>query len=601
VSRPGWPFTRRLLSPVRALVVGVAVMLALSASGPSLQGPLESSQAPTIEPAQSARQPQRGGRLYVLSDSPSMDIDPAYVYSPEMAFLGATLMRSLVSYTYSPDPEIANTLQPDLATDTGTPNADATQWTFRLRDGPTWQDGTPVTCDDIKYGISRLFATDAFAGGPSYAIQYLDIPTEADGSSAYRGPYDGNGQELYDRAVVCTGSTITFHLNRTVTDFRYATTWGMVPVKRSADTGETYGHAGSPPPNFVSSGPYQIRSYTTGVGGSMILERNPYWDPASDPIRKALPDTWEVDFGLDPEILDQRLMSSYGEDAMAVMTGALQPENLPTIFADPETPNPDFAGRAFSAPSPFVLYYWINTEKVPSQLHRQAIAVALDRDGIRVNAGGVFNGALADGVIPPSLGLDYAPTGWADDLFGESVPPEGDPDLARRLIRQSGEPIPDLTWDYPQTPANDKEAAIVIDSLARAGINVKANALPAEDWGTAISNDQTAHEFGWFVWGYDWPTASTIIPPLFTDIGGWNLSRVHDQDFLDQVQAALTTLDRGEQAAKWQMLNREAMQRGYVISTTFGVTRLLGGTRIGALYLWSPYGSWPFAEMGVLP
>ena len=103
--------------------------------------------------------------------------DPQRIYTGEdLAFFGATIMRSLVAYKYSSDPAVANTLVPDMATDTGTANADATQWTFTLRDGLTWQDGSPVKCEDIKYGVSRTFATDVINGGPTYAIAYLDIP-----------------------------------------------------------------------------------------------------------------------------------------------------------------------------------------------------------------------------------------------------------------------------------------------------------------------------------------------------------------------------------------------------------------------------------------
>jgi peptide/nickel transport system substrate-binding protein len=568
----------------------MAVVLASSACGTS------------AEPTQSGPQPQRGGTLYLLvgNDIAFGSLDPNIVYSgPDMAFLDSTLMRSLVSYTYSPDAETANTLQPDLATNTGTPNADATQWSFTLRDGPKWQDDSPITCADIKYGISRTFATDVFGSGPTYAIQYLDIPTEADGSSAYKGPYDGAGQDLYDQAVVCDGNTITFHLNRTVADFNYATTLGMFPVKQSADTGESYAQAGSPPPNFLSSGPYQIKSYTTGVGGKLILERNPYWDPSSDPVRKALPDSWEVDLELDPVIVDQRLMDSTGADAMAVEEG-LQPATVPKVFADPRTPNPAFAGRAFSAYDPYVAYLWINTLKVSNELQRQAMAVALDRQALLDQWGGAFTGELADGVIKPNLGIDYAPTGWAADLFGEPVPPQGNPDLARRLIEKSGEPMPDLTFDYHLGPTQPPTAEIVINSLERAGINVTANAMGDEYWNAVLSDDQV-HEFGVAPWGPDWQNASTIIPQLFTAAGIFNLSRVADQDFADQVQDALTTIDRTDQAAKWQALNREAMQRAYAIPVVFRLSQVLGGTRIGPLYPWAPYGSLPYAEMGVLP
>ena len=47
-----------------------------------------------------------------------------------------------------------------MATDPGPPNADASEWQFTLRDGLTWEDGSRVTCEDVKYGVSRTFAND---------------------------------------------------------------------------------------------------------------------------------------------------------------------------------------------------------------------------------------------------------------------------------------------------------------------------------------------------------------------------------------------------------------------------------------------------------
>jgi peptide/nickel transport system substrate-binding protein len=608
MARLGWLFNNRLNAAARAqalgatVALGMAVVLALSACGTS------------AEPTQSGPQPQRGGTLYLLASGDSFDsLDPTTVYNGnDWAFFGATLMRSLVSYTDSPDPETADTLQPDLATDTGTPNADTTQWTFTLRDGPKWQDGSPITCADIKYGISREFAEQGpdppLGGGPTYAMVYLDIPAETDQAaidagyiSAYHGPYDGTGQDLYDRAVVCDANTITFHLNRPVADFNYATMLGMYPVKQSSDTGLVQPAAdGSPPPNFLSSGPYQIESYTTGVGGKMILERNPNWDPSSDPVRKALPDRWEVDFGLDALIVDQRLMASSGDDAMAVMYDSLQPQDVPTVFADPQTANPAFAGRAFGTSTTSALYLFINTRKLTNMLQRQAIAVALDRQAFLSNSG-PFSGDLADGVIPPSTGVEYAPTGWATDLFGEPIPPAGNPDLARRLIEQSGAPMPPLTLDYHADMVAPAFVDAAINSLALAGIQVTPNPIVGRPYWPAVQSDEQVHEFGGGAWGPDWPNASTIIPPLFTPAGGWDLSRVDDQGFTGQVQDALTTLDRTAQAAKWQDLNKEAMHRAYVVPLMFVRTQMLAGTRVGPLYLSAWYGTWPFAEMGVLP
>ncbi len=542
-------------------------------------------------------------------------LDPQRNYTGEdLAFLQSTIYRSLTWYNWGEDANTANTLQPDMATDTGTPNADATQWSFTLRDGLTWQDGSAVTCADVAYGTSRTFATDVINAGPTYAIQYLDIPKDkaAANGTGYPGPYTATPaqQALFDKAVTCDGNTITFNLNQPVADFNYTVTLGFCAVPNptdhpGVDTGESYG-AQSPFP--MSDGPYKIDSYTTGNGGKLILVRNDKWDASTDTVRKAYPDKWEMDFGIDPKVIDQRLLQSQGNDAYAVVYGLTQPENLPTIFADENTPKPEYAGRAWSAFDPYSRYLWIDVNKVPNVKIRQAMAVAVDRAAYRLAGGGAFAGTLGDGVIKPNIGMDYAPTGMWTDMFGQAIPDNGDPDLAKQLISQSGEAAPSLTYDFPNTPVHAKEADGIVASLQLAGFNVTANPIEPGQYYGIVFDDQKAHEFGYGGWGPDWPNASTVVPPLFTNTGGWNLSRVdqsnagtNDPTWNDDVSAALSELDRPTQAKDWQDLNKRAMQNVFVIPTTFGLQQRLAGTNLGPIYQWPPYGSWAYGVMYVTP
>jgi peptide/nickel transport system substrate-binding protein len=552
-----------------------------------------------------------GGTIYILTQSEQFDhVDPQRIYTGEdLAFFGATIMRSLTNYTYTTDPVAANTLQPDMATDTGTPNEDATSWQFTLKDGLTWEDGSAVTCEDVKYGVSRTFATDVITDGPTYALVYLDVPTNEDGTSQYPGPYsaDEEQQALFDEAVSCDGNTITFNLNQPVADFNYTVTLGFGAVPNptdheGVDVGEEYDL------EVWSNGPYMIDTYQTGEGGNMTLVRNPNWDPASDPMRKAYPDQWVVNFGLDPAVIDQRLIASTGEDATAILYGNVQPENLTTVFADPQTPNAEFEGRAVSDFDPYSLYYWINTQKVPVLEHRLAIAAALDREALRQNAGGEFAGEFGDGVIKPNIGGDYAPTGfWGPEgPFGEEVPDTGSVEIATRLLEESGEEPPPLTFDYGQSPTNDRSAAIVEQNLEAAGFQVELNPIESGAYYSTVLDPELQNEIGTAGWGPDWPNASTVIPPLFTDNGGFNLSRVTEEDDPDwyaRIQDALGTLDRQEQMTKWQELNKYAVEQGWVVPTRFGLTQVLAGTRVGPqpIYQWAPYGSWPYAEMYVIP
>jgi peptide/nickel transport system substrate-binding protein len=542
------------------------------------------------------------------------DMDPQRTYTGEdLAFLGATINRSLNNYTYSDDPAVASGLVADAATDTGTASADAKTWSFTIRDGIKWQDGSDVTCADFAFGASRVFAVDLVGGGPAYALAYLDIPTNDDGTSQYPGPYAAteDQQALFDAAVTCDGNTITYHLKNPIADFNYTVTLGMGAVPNPTDhptadaSTDDYDHAP------WSNGPYMFSEYVPDVGGHADLVRNPFYDPATDESgRMAYPDAWHIDFGLDPTVMDQRLMTPSGNDSFAVSYGAVQPENLATVFADPHTPNAAFVGRAFSDFDPYVTYNTIRTDVITNEKIRQAMGVALDRAALRQNAGGDFVGDYADGFIKPNIGMDYAPTGlWtAAGPFGQDIPDSGDPDLAMQLITDSGEAAPTITYQYVSTPTADRAAAIIQSSLQLAGFTVNLSIISGPRYACYFDPDcQT--ELQGTGWGPDWPNASTVIGPLFTQDGGWDISRVgmsgddpdatNNGDYVDAVHANLGQTDRQLQATEWQRLNALAGERMFAIPTFFGLTQNLAGDKVGNLYRWGPYGSWPYGILYV--
>lgn len=590
---------------LRALALSAVAALVFSACGSTATSAPPASQASGGTAQTSIKS---GGTIYLLNQADQFDqIDPQRSYTGEdLAFFSATIYRSLEAYTYSPDNSTASKLTPDLATDLGTSTDGAKTWSFTLRDGVTFQDGSAITCADIAYGTSRTFATDVINQGPTYAIAYLDIPQDAKGNSQYPGPYKAtpDQQALFDKAVTCSadGKAITFHLKQAVPDFNYTVTLGFSPVPKAADTGESYGVTKPP----VASGPYMVQSYTTGKGGKMILVRNPKWNQSSDAYRHPYPDQWEVDFGIDPAVIDQRLIQSTGNDQYDLQYGPMQPENLATVFTNPTTANSKFAGRANSSYDIYSRYLWINVQKV-SNLHiRQAMAVALDRSSLRKNAGGDFYGDYADGTVKPNIGPDYATTGMWDTLLGEKVPDAGDPNFAKQLIAQSGIAAPTLTYNYPDTPVNGKAAAIVQASLQAAGFTVKLQPFPAGSYYSTVFDPTKAGDFGMGGWGADWPNASTVIPPLFTQEGGWDLSQVDDAAFNAEVKTAQIETDRAKQETLWQALNVETMKNVWAIPTFFELQQGMMGSKLGtgttpdgALYRWGPYGSNPYGDMYV--
>jgi len=549
----------------------------------------------TDEPGQepeegAAGEPVTGGTLKLLSQQEQiLHLDPQRNYTGEdLALASAYLSRTLTQYPYTTDVEEANTPVADLATDTGTPNDDATEWQFTLKDGVRWEDGSDVTCEDVKYGVSRTFATDVITDGPTYAISMLDIPTDDEGSSQYKGPYTGEGQELYDEAVTCDGNTITFRLNRSVPDFNYTVTLqSFAPVKESEDTGEQYDD------RVFSNGPYQIEDYTPGQ--QLILVRNEEYDPETDDIRGSYPDRIEYTFAVDPNVLDQRMQADAAEDQTAITPDSVLTASLATVFNDPQ-----FEDRRYNEFDPYVRYIAINTSKVPNVLHRRAILAAADRAAILQLAGGEFAGDPADGTIKPNIGQDYAPTGLWEELLGQEIPLEGDPEYAKQLIEESGEPMPRLTYDYATSPDADRGAVALQEALARADIQVRLNPIEAGSYYGVVLNENQQNELSLAGWGPDWPNASTIIPELFGTQGGFNLSRYNNPEFEERVAEALAEQDRAAQAALWQELNAFTMEEALVLPTRFGREQRLHGSKVGGAYIWSPYGSWPYGQLYVM-
>lgn len=538
-----------------------------------------------------------GGTLTLLTQAEqTLHLDPQRNYTgADLAFANTYLQRTLTAYNPAPG-EAGTEIIPDLATDLGTPNEDATVWSFTLRDGVTFEDGSPITCEDVKYGVSRIFATDIIVDGPTYAISMLDIPKAEDGSSAYKGPYTGEGQDLYDQAVTCDGNTITFNLAFPVADFNYTVTLlAFSPVPAASDTAESYDD------RPVSSGPYKIEEYT--VGSQLVLVRNENWNKDSDPFRKALPDKIVVKYAQDPELVDEAIINGIGDGETALGLDHVFPTNLATVFNDP-----NMEGRRLNEYDPYARYFAFNVSKLPCVEVRKAIYYALDREGLLVLGGGEeFYGTYADGLIKPTgLPADYAPVTGYEDLL-----PGGNPEKATELLEAAKTSCPDvyakvtgegIVIDIAKTPTNEKAVAIWTDSLGAAGIKATANLIePGQYYGVVLNPDQQG-DLSSAGWGPDWLNASTVIPELVGN-GGFNLSRNQDDpafaDFIARIDEAKRTTDRAAQGAIWAELNQTTMDNAWVLPTFFTKAQFIWGAKVENVYMWAAYGCPAYNDISV--
>jgi peptide/nickel transport system substrate-binding protein len=545
-----------------------------------------------------------GGTLTYLTNSEGWThADPNRNYTGlHIAWFGSYMHRTLTAYDRKAGAE-GSTVVPDLATDTGTASNDNKTWEFTLRDGVTFEDGSAITCEDIKYGVSRTFATDIITDGPTYAIGMLD------GTDNYKGPYNtdaDNDVASYDKAVTCSedNKTITFNLRRSVGDFNYTVTYlSFSPVPKAKDTGDGYDL------KPVSSGPYKIQSYSKT--DSMVLVRNDKWNRSSDPLRadRAFPDKIVVKFGQAEEVRDQLLITD--KDKYAVSLDALLPTNQSTVFDADGNPKAEFEGRAINVLDPYVRYAAVNVAKLNCLPIRKAIYYAKDFKGLITLAGGqAFNGDPADGVIKPLMGLDYAKTGYASD--DADWKQEGNVAKAQELMAQAKMDCPDLharvtdpkrgiVYDIADSETNKKGSAIWIESLAKVGIVIKFNFIEPGSYYAVVLDPSKQGDLSAAGWGPDWANASTVIPELFTEGAGFPLSQNWNDpayaEFKERSDANLAEPDRVKQGKEWAALNKYVMDQMWIIPGTFSKTQEIWGSGIGGAFFWEPQGALSFGDL----
>ena len=209
---------------------------------------------------------------------------------------GRLFYRSLVALPGVHRPDRGPTPLPTSPPTPARPTDGGLTWSFTIKDGVKWEDGQDITCEDFAYGASRNFATDVIIGGPSnYLFTYLDIPTGDDGLPAYKGPYTGEGQDLFDKAVTCDGKTITYHLKKAWPDFPLSIAHAALP--RPVPQGPGQGRRQQLLDLLQRS--LQARRHLDRGHGRHVRSQRPVGRRRPTPIRKALPDKWDFREGDD--------------------------------------------------------------------------------------------------------------------------------------------------------------------------------------------------------------------------------------------------------------------------------------------------------------
>ncbi|MGV9620723.1 ABC transporter substrate-binding protein [Streptomyces tendae] len=547
--------SRRTRRVTAALTVSLIVTAGAAACGP------EDNDA---KAGGADAEPRKGGTLTVLNSDPQQDFDPARLYTSGGGNVPSLVFRTLTTRNREDGAEGAEVV-PDLATDTGRPNKDATVWTYTLKEGLAYEDGTKITSADIKYGIERSFAAE-LSGGAPYLRDWLV------GGADYQGPYKDKGKGL-DSIETPDERTIVFHLNKPEGEFPYlATQTQFTPVPKAADKGTKYEE------HPVSSGPYKVVE-NQNDGERLILERNEHWSAKTDEERKAYPDRIDVRSGLDSSVINQRLSASQGPDAAAVTTDTnLGPAELAKVTGDK-----DLASRVGTGHFGYTNYIAFNPKVKPfdNPKVRQAIAYAVDRTSVVNAAGGSSLAEPATTYLPNQKSFGHT----AYDHFPAGA--SGNAAKAKELLKQAGY-ANGLTVTLTHSNAKDFEtgpeiATAVQDALKKAGITVKLEGLEDNDYSDTIQDVKSEPGFFLAHWGADWPSGGPFLAPIFDgrqiveDGANFNTGQLNDKSVNEEIDAINKLTDLDAAAKRWGALDKRIGEQALTVPLFHPVYKRLYG------------------------
>ncbi len=371
-------------------------------------------------------------------------------------------------------------LEPGLATEWSS-NPEATEWTFKLRQGVQFHDGTPFNADAVVFNFNRLadpnfeFGFRAGQGeqtGKTYPI-FPDI----------FGGFLGDQNTLWKGIEKVDDNTVRITLTKAVPrlpDFLAASYFGISSPDAVKKAGVKYG---TPEGGAVGTGPFMFEEWRPGESVS-VKRFDGYWgDKAKMPgvafrfiadvaQRQAELEAGSIDFTINLTV-DARETIQNNPNLQIV---PVEPFNIAYLALD-MTAKP------------------LNDIKV-----RQAIAHAINKQEI---VDGLFAGQaqIADDFLPEALS-------WARPENLNKY--EYDPDKAKALLAEAGYPdgfdkitladgteVPLELWyqpvSRPYNPPGQQLGEIQAAQLADVGIRVE---LKTEEWGTYLDNWDAGKKHG---------------------------------------------------------------------------------------------------------
>jgi ABC-type transport system substrate-binding protein len=440
--------------------------------------------------------------------------------------LGPDTLDPIGSSLYNVDSMVWSTVYETLGTTTVTGKVipvlakswtisrDGLTYTFHLRPGVKFQNGDPLTAEDVVYSIER-----AKSKGIPLVSQRLTNIASVDAPDAL---------------------TAVIHLKQPDGTFVYT-------IADPSGVGVSildHKYDGNPATAPMGTGPLKFVSFTPN--SSLVLQRNDaYWN------KKVLPN-WKS--------LQVRFIADDASQVAALRSGAvslIQPTNVATLRAEQR----DRASRvvAFSNLTFFLSVSRIGKTENPNIA--KAVALAIDRNAL---AKTVFLGQAAPGTTASPY-LDYGlPLGKLPNSTRNVA-------QAKKLLAAAGYPNGvDLNFIYPTRPPFQNSFFEVLQgSLAQAGIRIQLQPVEQQVWLTKFLNaqyDLSATDQSWYAnpiryvlprTGWQAPPEKALpsLPPLLAKFA---------QSSAKQRPAAFQAVQRLEAANAYPFISTVWVKQGVV-------------------------------------
>ena len=459
----------------------------------------------------------------------ALTLDPHAQNEGPTSTLAHQIMETLVMRDHS------GALVPSLATEWNPSEADPNVWTFKLREGVTYHDGSAFDSSDVKFSLERAMTPDS---------DYKELLASV---VEVRAP------DAYTIEIVTNGPNPIMPNNLTnmfIMDKEWAEANNAVKVQDYEGGEDTFAAK-----NANGTGPYKLISREPDVKTVLALNEN-YWGKGEFPLavteviytpiqnaatRVAALLSGEVDFIQDVPVQDLERVAS--TDGLEVRTA---PQNRVIFFGlnsgDADLKNDNVDGK----------------NPLADVRVREAMNLAINRDAIKQV---VMRGqsAPAGMIAPPFV------NGWDAAMDASSTT---DLDKAKALMADAGYGDGfSIQLDCPNDRYINDEAICQasVGMLAQIGITVNLDAKPKAQHFPLLSNLETDfYMLGWGVPTYDSEYIfNFLVHGRDEKYGSWNATRFTNDDLNTKIQSLASNTDLAARdadiAAIWQVVQDEKL------------------------------------------